>query len=284
MTIEKGEAFDEYAWIPIDGLPAGANEALRLVADNLRRLNEAPVIPKRFSPPERLYDGLTAFADGEEWNPGFGRGPYCYDDNIDINGVISDGQLEGTIPDWTPDAGYSISFLMQYNVITPATQQPLFTNTIVANNDRAGIWLEPDRTLYFKHSSGAGGSIGEVNTPVPLQSGVTYAVRGTVSQGGTISISANDITATVGFNYQGAPLMDSLFVDDLGPADERVGMARMVLSDNSIINDDRVYFLDDGITGDIIDSIGGQNGTWNNITQANIGTLRGAWVPMFREI
>ena len=45
--------------------------------------------------------------------------------------------------------------------------------------------------------------------------------------------------------------------------------------------DDRVYLLDDGITGDIIDSApGGQDGTWNAIGSGNVVSQKGAFIPM----
>lgn len=31
------------------------------------------------APPQKLYEGMLRYADGTDWNPGAGKGLYCYD-------------------------------------------------------------------------------------------------------------------------------------------------------------------------------------------------------------
>lgn len=35
-------------------------------------------LKKLYAPPNKLFDGLIAFADGTSWNPGGGQGAYIY--------------------------------------------------------------------------------------------------------------------------------------------------------------------------------------------------------------
>lgn len=61
--------------------------ALRLyVEQSLREIDVAfqllstPVAPLLLAEPSRPEDGTIVRADGVRWNPGSGRGVYCYDD------------------------------------------------------------------------------------------------------------------------------------------------------------------------------------------------------------
>ena len=61
--------------------PRGAD--LKQETDQLGRVLEAPTFPtmyleETFAAPARPQEGQLVFADGATWNPGAGRGVYCY--------------------------------------------------------------------------------------------------------------------------------------------------------------------------------------------------------------
>lgn len=54
-------------------------DELRHVADALSNLETDTIqLPQLNAEPDKLYDGLIAFADGTNWNPGSGEGYYGY--------------------------------------------------------------------------------------------------------------------------------------------------------------------------------------------------------------
>ena len=75
---------------PVTNFPAAYSPdpllELRDVEDELTKvaqtLREPPVLhlalEKLHAAPAKPYDGLIAYADGTDWNPGAGEGVYCY--------------------------------------------------------------------------------------------------------------------------------------------------------------------------------------------------------------
>ena len=58
--------------------PTLANE-LRHIADALSELETDTILLEQWNAePDKLYDGLVAYADGSNWNPGSGEGFYGY--------------------------------------------------------------------------------------------------------------------------------------------------------------------------------------------------------------
>ena len=54
-------------------------DELRHITDALSEFETDTVLFKQFNAePSRLYDGLIAYADGTNWNPGSGQGFYGY--------------------------------------------------------------------------------------------------------------------------------------------------------------------------------------------------------------
>lgn len=56
--------------------PLLATELLQ-ISRAIRELQDAPMV-KLYDPPDKLRDGLRAYADGTSWNPGSGEGAYMY--------------------------------------------------------------------------------------------------------------------------------------------------------------------------------------------------------------
>ncbi len=67
-----------YNHIPLSDAPTSVNNALNEISDNLQRQEISPAFPTYNTEPERVYDGLTLYADGTNWNPGDGAGLYIY--------------------------------------------------------------------------------------------------------------------------------------------------------------------------------------------------------------
>ena len=68
------ESFKEYQLWLID--------ELRHLADAMVQLETDAVLLKEWNvEPDKLYNGLVAYADGTNWNPGDGRGLYLYNGN-----------------------------------------------------------------------------------------------------------------------------------------------------------------------------------------------------------
>ena len=67
--------------------PANLTEFQLWVLDELRHISDAvseletdTVLLKEWNAePDKLYNGLVAYADGTNWNPGGGRGVYAYE-------------------------------------------------------------------------------------------------------------------------------------------------------------------------------------------------------------
>ncbi len=54
-------------------------DELRHIADSASELETDTVVLKQWNAvPDKLYDGLVAYADGTNWNPGSGEGYYGY--------------------------------------------------------------------------------------------------------------------------------------------------------------------------------------------------------------
>lgn len=66
--------------------PENAKEFQIWVVDELRHISDAMseletdllLLKQWNAEPDKLYDGLVAYADGSNWNPGSGEGPYQY--------------------------------------------------------------------------------------------------------------------------------------------------------------------------------------------------------------
>ena len=276
----QDEIYDAYAHIPIDDVPDEVNNALRLIADNLARQANSPVVPKFHEPPVRVYDGLMVFADGVNWDPGFGRGVYVWDGSIDIQGVISDGQLVGTIPAWAPAGDYNIICNFFSASASPAQAQAIISSLAAANN-RSVFGQNSDNTFFGQHQSGSAGGTGTVSGSLPLSDELLSQIVLRVNSGiANIETVINGVTDASVFNHQGAPSFTTIFNDTTFGIADGIFISRLVLQDVSGA-DDRVYLLDDGITGNIVDTSGnGQDGTWNNILSGNVITQQGAWVPL----
>ncbi len=55
-------------------------DELRHIADVVSALETDTVLLKEWNAvPDKLYNGLVAYADGTNWNPGSGRGVYAYE-------------------------------------------------------------------------------------------------------------------------------------------------------------------------------------------------------------
>lgn len=61
----------------IESLPLYIESELLRIANMLLIVAEGH-LEKTFVVPERLYDGLTRYADGTNWDPGSGEGAYIY--------------------------------------------------------------------------------------------------------------------------------------------------------------------------------------------------------------
>ena len=67
--------------------PANPTEFQIWVLDELRHLSDAlseletdtVLLTEWNAEPDKLYNGLVAYADGTNWNPGSGRGVYAYE-------------------------------------------------------------------------------------------------------------------------------------------------------------------------------------------------------------
>ncbi len=55
-------------------------DELRHISDTVSELETDTVTLKEWNAePAKLYNGLVAYADGTNWNPGSGRGVYAYE-------------------------------------------------------------------------------------------------------------------------------------------------------------------------------------------------------------
>ena len=55
-------------------------DELRHISDAMSELETDTVLLKEWNAvPDKLYNGLVAYADGTNWNPGSGRGVYAYE-------------------------------------------------------------------------------------------------------------------------------------------------------------------------------------------------------------
>ncbi len=138
--------------------------------------------------PSRPRNGLLAFADGTNWNPGAGRGLYVYDgqwklllDNTNTTGV------------WT---GYAPSVAAQAGTFT----------TVSA----AGSWVQLGKTIHFDAvitMTAIGTAAGGLIVGLPIVSANLFVVAGreVVMNGkmasGTINVSG---TTVVIQNYDGS--------------------------------------------------------------------------------
>lgn len=280
MAAHTDEVYDAYAHIPIGDVPDEVNNALRLIADNLQRQTNAPVIPKYNKEPVRVYDGLFIFADGLNFNPGFGRGVYFWDSAVDINGVIADGQLVGTIPVWSPPGDYNIQCNFLSDVASPAQAQAVISSLQAVNN-RSVLGQQADNTFFGQHQSGSAGGTGTIVTPLPAPDEQLGTVSLRVNSGiSSISITIGGVEYTNVFIYQGPPQYTTIFNDTTFGIADGIFISRLIMND-IIGGDNRVYLLDDGTTGNIVDAgPGGQDGTWNNILPGNVIAQSGAWVPL----
>ena len=273
------EAYDAYTHLPIADIPDAVNAALQQIADNLQRQVLAPVIPKYYEPPARVYDGLQVFADGLNWNPGFGRGIYVWDSSIDIVAIQADGQLVGTIPAWEPPDDYNIQLTFGSPGATPVQAQPLVSSNVTGNN-RSVVEQLTGNEVFGQHASGSAGGIGNVTSAALVDDTVnliTFRVNAGIA---AVEVVINGVSSTSLFNHQGAPSFTTIFDDADSPIADGILISRLVMSDVGG-GDNRVYLFDDGLSGIIADTGGGgQDGTWNNILSGNVVAQEGAWTPL----
>ncbi len=58
-------------------------DELRHIADAMSELETDLILLKEWNAePDKLYNGLVAYADGTNWNPGSGRGVYAYENGV----------------------------------------------------------------------------------------------------------------------------------------------------------------------------------------------------------
>lgn len=272
-----------YAHIPVPDAPDGVNRALDQIARDLQGLVNTPVVPTLSRSPQRLVTGMIVFADGVNWDPGFGRGYYGYDADFRLSGVASDGALVGTLPNWAPVGDYQIQFLFRYLASTPATPQAIIGNAL-SGNPECYIRLDGDRFISARHGASAAGQIGTVRSLQPLSPDTTYVISFAVATDGRITVAVNDIVSTETFNYGGPPSGFSRIFSSSGSgaADGTLAISRLIM--NTVGTEEiRRYLFEDGTTGVIADSgePGGEDGTWNAIDPSNVIEIRGAWVALF---
>lgn len=64
---------------PSPALPEETRDEFRRIADNFKRPDvEGVILAELNAVPAKVFEGLTVRADGTNWNPGAGRGVYCY--------------------------------------------------------------------------------------------------------------------------------------------------------------------------------------------------------------
>ena len=80
-------AYNSFQFAPGDpGNITQVAELLRYVQDLEQRLAAAlnalaaMKLERQYAPPDKPRDGALYLADGVEWDPGSGRGVYCYDE------------------------------------------------------------------------------------------------------------------------------------------------------------------------------------------------------------
>ncbi|MBF0212383.1 MAG: hypothetical protein HQM00_02325 [Magnetococcales bacterium] len=56
-------------------------QQLAMVATRMREGSDTLQLTVLHRPPAKFAEGTVVFADGADWNPGSGRGMYCYEDN-----------------------------------------------------------------------------------------------------------------------------------------------------------------------------------------------------------
>lgn len=75
------------AYVPRPVVGGDLASLARYVEEELRRVSaefvqvEGVMLPERHVEPEKPRNGMIAFADGTNWNPGSGRGMYRFDGN-----------------------------------------------------------------------------------------------------------------------------------------------------------------------------------------------------------
>ncbi|MDJ0905366.1 MAG: hypothetical protein QNI96_05060 [Woeseiaceae bacterium] len=76
--MSEQQSFDYYVHTPITETSDGVNDALNEISSNLQRATLSPAFPTYSVEPKRVYNGLTLYADGTNWDPGEGAGLYTY--------------------------------------------------------------------------------------------------------------------------------------------------------------------------------------------------------------
>lgn len=58
-------------------------DELRHISDAMSEIETDTVLLKEWNAePNKLYNGLVAYADGTNWNPGSGRGVYAWENGV----------------------------------------------------------------------------------------------------------------------------------------------------------------------------------------------------------
>lgn len=65
----------------VEDLRRWATQELQRVATAIFTA-QTPTIPKLYAAPEKPITGQLVIADGTSWNPGSGKGVYCYVDGV----------------------------------------------------------------------------------------------------------------------------------------------------------------------------------------------------------
>ena len=74
------------SYVPAPTLAKTVEDLRRWVSTDLQRISSAiqaaqtPTIPYLYTPPAKPTNGQLVIADGTGWNPGSGKGVYCFVD------------------------------------------------------------------------------------------------------------------------------------------------------------------------------------------------------------
>lgn len=64
---------------PVAGVPERVNHNFHRIFQELQFIGSGSFeFEELHAAPTKVYDGLTVFADGTDWNPGSGQGVYTY--------------------------------------------------------------------------------------------------------------------------------------------------------------------------------------------------------------
>ena len=155
-----------YCWTPIqagetEDLVGVLNDALEQTSTSIKELNVIDVQLIHVEP-TKVFDGLMVRADGVNWDPGYGRGTYVYDD---INGWEPIGSRKVGFTLYTNDTISINEDMNNPSFFTGLT--PIRTNgvdlynsldgSVINNSGRTIAWLEG--TINFQPNKVSNGGI-----------------------------------------------------------------------------------------------------------------------------